>query len=397
MYSAVSLFTGAYGLDLGLEQAGFNFLCANEIDPKCCARLRRNLPRLRLYQADIASLNPKDVLNDIGLKTGELKLLAGGPPCQAFSTAGRRGALTDPRGNVIRNYFKFIEVMQPHFALMENVRGILSAALQHVPLKERENGKILEGDRRPGSVMDFIRYSFEEIGYSLSFVLVDAVYYGVPQTRQRVFFIAERGQTNRWTPPEPTHHYEFPGGRLPAKVYMGTGLLDRKTLKPAVTLGEAIKGLREKHPEYTPYSDSRLRFFEHLKPGENWRNLPRMMQRQALGGAWSAGGGRVGFYRRLTFDRPSPTIITSMVQKASGMCHPRNLRPLSVRECARVQQFPDDWVFQGSTLEKYRQIGNAVPIGLAKAFGESIAYAINHRKFDALRNQKRVVKSAQVE
>jgi DNA (cytosine-5)-methyltransferase 1 len=131
-------------------------------------------------------------------------------------------------------------------------------------------------------------------------------------------------------------------------------------------------GLLDPNPEYIPYAESRLKYLRLLKAGQNWRYLPDDLKQEAMGGAYNSGGGKVGFYRRLSWDKPSPTVTTSPHQKATDMCHPEQLRPLSVRECARIQTFPDDWIFYGSTASKYRQIGNAVPVLLGKAIGEHI-------------------------
>ena len=111
----------------------------------------------------------------------------------------------------------------------------------------------------------------------------------------------------------------------------------------------------------------------------NWRNLPLCLQREALGGAWNSTGGRVGFYRRLAWDEPAPTVPTSPIQKSTALCHPEQVRPLSVQEYARIQQFPDDWRIFGRTEDKYRQIGNAVPVGLGYAIGKTVLkYAANY-------------------
>lgn len=378
-YSAISLFTGVYGLDIGLEKAGFEVLHAIEIDRDCCETLRLNVPNIDLYEGDIRDVDPGSLRCSLGLKRGKLDLLAGGPPCQAYSTAGRRGALNDPRGDIIRSYFDFVREFKPRLVLIENVRGILSAALEHVPLKERLLKKSYSEREMPGSVIRFIQSQFEDIRYHCLKVLVDAVNYGTPQTRQRVFFVAIREPHNAWQPPEPTHRYEFPRGKKPARVYEGSRFFRFDDLPAARTLGDAIAGLNGTEHEYLEYSPKRKEIFSMLREGQNWRDLPPEIQKLVMGNAMHASGGKVGFWRRLSFEKPSPTILTSMVQKASGMCHPRKLRPLSIQECAVIQQFPKTWHFCGTTQSKYRQIGNAVPIGLARAFGESLALAINNR------------------
>ena len=124
--------------------------------------------------------------------------------------------------------------------------------------------------------------------------------------------------------------------------------------------------------ECATLSEERLKFLKMVPEGGNWRDLPEDIIPIAMGGAYKSGGGKVGFYRRLSYDQPSPTVVTSPVQKATMMCHPTQNRPLSVKEYARIQQFPDDWVFTGTTAAKYRQIGNAVPVGLAEAIGKAV-------------------------
>ena len=152
---------------------------------------------------------------------------------------------------------------------------------------------------------------------------------------------------------------------LPTHSQKGTG----KNIK-WLTLREGLKDLVDPQPEFVPYSENRLKYLRLLTAGQNWRDLPSELKAAAMGGAYKSEGGKVGFYRRLAWEKPSPTVTTSPHQKATDMCHPDELRPLSVRECARIQTFPDDWVFYGSTASKYRQIGNAVPVLLGKAIGE---------------------------
>ena len=142
--------------------------------------------------------------------------------------------------------------------------------------------------------------------------------------------------------------------------------------RPWRTLGDALRDLDDPTPQFIPFSKARLKFLSLLKEGQNWRDLPPDMQREALGGAYESSGGRVGFFRRLSFDEPSPTVPTSPVQKSTCLCHPKELRPLSVKEYARIQQFPDSWVFAGTMVDKYKQIGNAVPVGLGYVIGSTI-------------------------
>jgi DNA (cytosine-5)-methyltransferase 1 len=254
---------------------------------------------------------------------------------------------------------RLVDEIRPRFFLMENVRGLLSAPIRHRPHAQRGRGyPSLAEDERPGSALRLLLDAFKAVGYSVSYALLQAADYGVPQIRERVFFFGAREGSPPPFPP-PTHDRD---GR--------DGLPHWRTLR------DALAGLDDPAPEYVAYSETRLRYLRLLGPGQNWRDLPADVRREAMGGAYFAGGGKCGFYRRLSWDEPSPTVTTAPHQKATDMCHPDELRPLSVRECARVQTFPDDWTFAGSTVAKYRQVGNAVPPLLAYAVALQLAKAL---------------------
>ena len=372
----VSLFTGAGGLDLGLHKSGLQCLWANDFDKWSCETLKKNQRRLggnfEIDPNSITEIDPNRVMHSLGLKKGELDLLAGGPPCQAFSTAGKRQAFNDQRGDVAKRYFNFLRTFRPKFAIMENVRGLMSIARVHTPIADRVKGEVLTGNRSPGTVLKYIQARFRELNYHPVIHLYDAVNYGVPQTRQRVIIVAFDPAKFSWNPPSPTHQYVFPSGRSPDRnVFVGDTFIGNK-LKKAKTLGNAIRKLNDPVKECPAYPKDRAMYYKKIGPGQNWTSLNPKDQKSALGGAYDSTGGRVGFYRRLDYSRPSPTILTSVIQKATGMCHPEELRPLTVKECASVQQFPKDWKFAGSMNQKYKQIGNAVPVGLAEVFGRSI-------------------------
>jgi DNA (cytosine-5)-methyltransferase 1 len=355
---AISLFSGALGLDLGLEMAGFDTRVAVEMDPFCVETIRLNRPGLPLIPRDIRDVSTKDLLKAAGLHRSEAALVAGGPPCQSFSTAGRRQSIQDPRGSLFREFVRVVEEAQPRFVLMENVRGILSAAIKHRPLAKRGKGHSpLAWRERPGSALKVILSEFDRIGYDVSWKLLNSADYGVPQARERVVFLGSRdGQDLAF--PQPTHSRGGLHG-----------------LPPWRTLGDGLAGLREKTPEYARFSPSRLKYLRLVPPGGNWRSLPRAQIRAAMGGAFNSGGGKVGFYRRLSWEKWSPTVTASPNQKGTCFCHPDELRPLSVREYMRIQQFPDDWSLAGSTSQKYKQVGNAVPVGLAFAVACEVARA----------------------
>lgn len=353
-YTALSLFSGAFGLDLGLERAGFEVIWANELEKVFCQTIKNNRPHIPIVPGDVRLISPQNVLDVLGLKAGEVNLVNGGPPCQSFSTAGRRGSLLDPRGDLIMEYVKWIDVVRPRYFIMENVRGLLSAAIKHVPLAERVKNRSYSTEETHGSTLNLLLEEMNLLGYAVNYELLNAADYGVPQTRHRVVFVGSR-EGDRFEFPVPTHSSK-PDDGLPNHL----------------TLRDAFTNLDDPKPEYIGYSEDRIRWLNMVPPGSNWRSIPKDLQEEAMGGAYNSGGGKVGFYRRLGWDKPSPTITTSPAQKATDMCHPDETRPLTVREAARVQQFPDDWLFAGSISQKYRQIGNAVPVGLAAALGSRL-------------------------
>lgn len=361
---SIGLFAGAFGLDLGMEQAGFHTVSVVEIDPDATKTIATNRPYLAqsAVPRDINQLSAHSLLEEGGrvldlgrpLRPGEVDLVTGGPPCQSFSTAGKRQSIGDPRGSLFMDFIRIVKEVQPRFFVMENVRGLLSAPIRHRPIAQRGADFLpLEPDEVQGAALQVVLAEMKKLGYSVVYNLLEAADYGVPQNRQRVIFIGSRDSEPVTFPP-PTHCSS--GAKLPKWR----------------TLRSALAGLVDPKLEFIPYSESRLKYLKLLKAGQNWKYLPDELKPAAMGGAYKSGGGKVGFYRRLAWDKPSPTVTTSPHQKATDMCHPEELRPLSVRECARIQTFQDDWVFYGSCASKYRQIGNAVPVQLARAIGEHI-------------------------
>lgn len=361
---AISLFSGAGGLDLGMEQAGFQIVSAVEKDADAAKTIGLNRPHLyeSVVSRDIQIVEAQVLLEEGGrvlnlgrpLKPGEVDLVIGGPPCQPFSTAGKRGSVMDPRGSLFMDFIRIVKDIQPRFFVMENVRGLLSAPIQHRPHNERAFGYApLDPDEMQGSALKVVLNEMQQLGYGVVYNLLEVADYGVPQNRSRVVFIGSRDG----------EQVDFP---VPTHCKKGCGLAQWRTLK------DALVGLKDLQPEYASYSENRLKYLRLLKTGQNWRYLPDELKEEAMGGAFKSGGGKVGFYRRLSWDKPSPTVTTSPHQKATDMCHPEELRPLSIRECARIQTFPDDWIFYGSTSSKYRQIGNAVPVVFAQAIGKHL-------------------------
>jgi DNA (cytosine-5)-methyltransferase 1 len=362
-----SFFTGGMGLDLGLEQAGLIPTLANEIDRRCCETLRENRPTLLLIEESIETLTG-DKLRKLRGNPKDVFLMVGGPPCQSFSSGGKRSALSDPRGNLIFEFLRLISEVRPQNFIFENVANLATAAVLHRPISERPgkhwslkkyagksvastDGNLpLSEDELSGSALRKILEVVSKLGYHINFGVLDAADYGAPQHRLRFVILGSRDQPAP-NLPVPTHGYN---------------------IAPFVTVKDAIWKMRREPGSGSQYTPDVRRFFELVPSGGNWRSLPKDIQREALGGSYEAGGGKTGFYRRLAWDRPAPTITGRANRKGSALCHPDADRPLSVRECAALQGFPDDWHFSGAMNSQYQQIGNAVPVHLGKALGETI-------------------------
>jgi len=373
-YKVVSLFSGAMGLDIGMHQTDrFELVACVELVPSFCDTIRANLeagrlPKgLKVIEADLSTLSVESFLDKIGILPEEIDVLVGGPPCQAFSTAGRRKSVEDPRGTLLWDYLRFVEELRPKFFLMENVRGLLSAALRHRPIAERPNkgGAPLTKEEQPGSVVRLFAEDLRKLSsdrYHMDCFEVNAVNYGAPQLRERALFIGNRFKA-QVDFPEPTHgiNKEEPD------------LFPAKKLQPWATLGEALEGLTDSGDTIMDFSPRKKSFLKMVPPGSNWRSLPIEIQQESMGKAWFAKGGRSGWWRRLSGDLPCPTLVTMPNHASTSLCHPKETRALSLKEYARIQGFPDDWEICGRTIERYAQVGNAVPVRLGQIAGEVLA------------------------
>lgn len=380
-YKTISLFSGAMGLDIGLEKTGrFDVLACVEKEAAFCDTIRANRdagrlrPDLKVFEGDISDVDPLEILDAVGLKPGEVDLLVGGPPCQSFSTAGRRRTVSDPRGTLLWQFLRCVDAMQPRFFLMENVRGLLSAAIRHRPIAKRpeKGGPPLEPDEEPGSVVRLFAEDLQSLdrAYHMDCFEVNAVNYGAPQLRERALFLGNR-YDSVVDFPDPTH------GR-PDWEDPEPGLFDAKEpLQPWQTLGDAIGGLNDPGEVIMDFSPRKKEFLSMVPPGSNWRSLPVEVQQESMGRAWHAKGGRSGWWRRLSFDLPCPTLVTMPNHASTSLCHPIEVRALSLLEYALIQEFPRDWVFCGSTHEQYAQAGNAVPVRLGEVAGEVVASALD--------------------
>lgn len=361
-FNFVSFFSGGMGLDLGLEQAGGTNLLSNDTCKGAKKTVLLNKPDIKFLDCSIASLSGIEVFLQTGLQKGEIDLVCGGPPCQAFSVYGNRSGTMDPRGNLIFEFIRMVKEISPKCFLMENVRGLHSMA--YIPKKHSENIEFYEdwmGEK--GSLLKVIIKEYKKLGYDVGAFLVNSVNYGAPQLRERLIIIGSKTGIKPYFP-KPTH------SNRPED-----NLLAFRTLSDAIGLN-----FTDTDKEIMDFSPRKLKYLSMVPPGGNWRSLSEDIQKESMGKSYYLKGGRSATWRRLSWDHPSPTVVTLPNHASTSMCHPDEVRALTVGECAAIQEFPSSWKFHGTTAEKYRQIGNAVPVRLGKIAGEIIDDLINDKK-----------------
>lgn len=328
-FNSVELFAGAGGLALGLEQAGFQEQVLVEMDKHAAETLRMNRPQWKVLEEDVIKIANNGIRKYLpeGI---EIDFVSGGYPCQTFSYAGHKLGLEDVRGTMFYYFAQIVEQLEPKVFLAENVKGLSS----------HENGKTLQ------TMIDI----YEELGYTVTTHIVKAVDYNVAQKRERIIIVGVRNDIDiEYKPPKPFDYK----------------LVLRDVLK------DTPESLGEKYPE------KKRIVLEQVPAGGYWRDLPEEVAKQYMGKSYYSGGGRTGMARRISWDEPCLTLTCSPQQKQTERCHPDETRPFTVREYARIQSFPDDWKFSGSMGQQYKQIGNAVPVEMAKAVGLSIVDILN--------------------
>lgn len=342
-YKAISLFSGAGGMDIGFENAGINIISSQDFDKDCIKTLKAN--NKNAISGSIVDLIDSDLECNFlfpNNKKEELFCVFGGPPCQSFSMAGKREGVLDPRGQLFNQFVKVVEKTNPKYFVMENVKGLLSSTTM---INNKEE-----------NVINIIINEFKKIGYNnIIYSVLNSADYGVAQKRERLIIIGTKDNDKKLFMPIPTH---FKKHQLKNYRYQ--------------TVGDVVKGLIFNSKECMTFNDKTLKYIKKLNEGENWKQLSLKDQKDAMGEAFNSGGGKVGFFRRLSFSKPSPTILTSPCQKSTLLAHPTEDRPLSLDEYKRIQGFPDTWKLDGSLNSKYKQIGNAVPIKLAEAIANTI-------------------------
>ena len=331
-YSSIELFAGAGGLAIGLEQAGFQAMALNEWDKHACNTLRLNRPHWHVIEGDIHQV-------DFTPFKG-VDFLSGGFPCQAFSYAGNQLGFADTRGTLFFEFARAIQECQPKVFFGENVRGLL----------EHDNGRTLATIKRV----------IHDLGYTLiEPTVLKAIFYRVPQKRERLMLVGIRNDVL----PYAAFSWPAPYKRI-------------CVLRDALTAGE-LYPVDVPTSEGQKYPKRKAEILGLVPQGGYWRDLPDEIQREYMQGSYFLGGGKTGMARRLAWDAPSLTLTCSPAQKQTERCHPAENRPLTVREYARIQTFPDAWQFSGPVTSQYKQIGNAVPVNLALAVGRRLIALLN--------------------
>lgn len=326
---SIELFAGAGGLALGLEMAGFEHIGLVEFNKSAADTLKVNRPNWNVLCEDIEKVAARDLKKEFNIEKGSLDLLSGGAPCQSFSYAGKRLGLEDTRGTMFYHYATFLKKLQPKMFLFENVKGLLT----------HDDGRTYK------TICDI----FEQQGYIVYHKILNAWDFGVPQKRERLITIGVRQDLLSKI------SFEFPM---------------EHSYKP--TMRDVKLDINPSKDECQRYSDYKEKIFSLVPPGGYWRDIDPNVAKEYMKTCWEMGGGRTGILRRIGLDEPCLTVLTSPGMKQTDRCHPIEVRPFSYRENARIQTFPDDWKFEGKLGEKYKQVGNAVPVLLAKEIGLEI-------------------------
>ena len=315
-YTAIELFAGAGGTALGMENAGIGHVLLNEFDKYACETLRKNKPNWNVVEGDVKTLK---------FKKRQADIVQRGYPCQTFSYAGNKMGFEDIRGTLFFEFARCVKEVKPKIAIGENVRGLLN----------HDNGRTL---KTMVSVL-------EELGYKVKYKVLKSQYLDVPQKRERLIIIGVRNDL------------DIPIAFPKEKDYI-------------VNLREALYKCPKS--EGQEYPEKKRKILDLIPQGGYWRELPEDLQKEYMGASFYMGGGKTGMARRLSWNEPSLTLTCSPAQKQTERCHPEETRPLTVREYARIQTFPDSWKFAGSVSRRYKQIGNAVPVNLGYHIGNII-------------------------
>jgi DNA (cytosine-5)-methyltransferase 1 len=332
-FKLIELFAGCGGLAIGMEKAGFTSVLLNEIDKDACATLRKNRPTWNTIEGDIAKVSFYEYRDKIDI-------ISGGFPCQSFSYAGKKLGFEDIRGTLFFEFARAVKEVNPKIFVAENVRGLLN----------HDNGKTLET----------IATVIDELGYVLvPPKVLKSVFYQVPQKRERLLLVCIRKDLAE----DVIFQWPSPYQRI-------------MTVRDALKAGDLYQD-DVPDSQGQKYPKRKAEIMAYVPAGGYWRDLPQDLQLEYMQKSYYLGGGKTGMARRLAWDEPSLTLTCAPAQKQTERCHPEETRPLTVREYARIQTFPDSWHFCGSLSSQYKQIGNAVPVNLAFAVGRALVKLLN--------------------
>jgi DNA (cytosine-5)-methyltransferase 1 len=322
MYNYLEVCAGCGGLSVGLEKAGLHSHTLIEIDKTCTKTLQTNFPSTNILNEDMRKVNFK-------VYRGHIDVVIGGIPCQSFSIAGKREGLNNPeKGGLFFDFFRCLSEIEPSMFMIENVEG----------LKNINKGETLN---------DIVK-ELSKLHYDVKYKVLNSINFDVPQKRKRLIIIGTRyGVDFIW----PTANDNI------------------------LTMRDALKNV-PRSPGVL-YSEKKKKILDMVPPGGCWVNLPLTVQKEYMGKSFLSGGGKRGIARRLAWDEPSLTLTTSPCQKQTERCHPSETRPLQIREYARIQTFPDNFIFEGSIGSIYKQIGNAVPCNLGYYLGKQIIQCLD--------------------
>jgi DNA (cytosine-5)-methyltransferase 1 len=362
--TAMDLFCGAGGLSEGFRQAGYHVLVGNDVDAAAGATYRATHPEADFILGPIQEIAVDRLMAAGGVTRGELDVLLGGPPCQAYSVYNHQRGLHDARAGLFREYLRIVDGLRPKWVVMENVTGITSIA--------------------GGAVVQSIKDELRGLGYAVDCRVLKAEEYGVPQERRRIVFIGNRlGAPIDF--PTPTHG-PAGGGLAPfTTIWDAIGdlapLANGQKPGPQPYVDEArhwfrayardgASGLVGNHdaPRLSPVNEARMR---HIPIGGSWRDIPFELLPDGMKRAKRSD--HTKRYGRMRPDGLSCTVLTKCDVHWGAYIHPHQDRAISVREAARLQAFPDSFVFQGSRTEQYVQVGNAVPPLLGRRIAEVVA------------------------
>lgn len=318
-YSFIEVCAGSGGLSSGLIKSGFIPILLNDNNKDCCKTLKQNHIDTNIICCSMDKIDYSKYIDKVDLLTG-------GVPCQSFSQAGLRKGLDDPRGNLMLKFIDILNLVKPKLFMIENVKGLLT----------HNNGE---------TIKTIINVLNKNNLYNITYKCLDASKYDVPQKRERVFIVGVLKSINK--------NFKFPEESVNIKIL--------KDVLVNVPISDGLK-----------YNQEKQKLFEMIPQGGCWINLPENLQKEYLGNSYNSGGGKRGILYRLSMEKPSLTLLCTPSQKQTERCHPLEERPLTIREYARIQTFDDNYEFIGSINSQYKQIGNAVPVELAKHMGEAL-------------------------